>query len=184
MMLEFATAILFTAGWSVVFAYRTEDLTETLPALEPAERWVSYGMIAANSLNMAVGCLLITLTEVSLASAIVGVVVYLLGIGLWFWGRTQICPLDMKKLPGQAPLRLRRDGAFGLVRHPLYCGMILAGLAPLLVTRSPLVLLTFIPCVVVMRMRMVQEERVLRQQLGAEYEDYQRQVSQLIPWLW
>jgi protein-S-isoprenylcysteine O-methyltransferase Ste14 len=43
---------------------------------------------------------------------------------------------------------------------------------------------TYLLCVTVMVSRMVQEERELRQQLGAEYEVYQREVSRIIPFVW
>lgn len=184
MTLEIAITLVFIFGWLAVFVFRTEALSETLPALTSSERWVSYGMIAANSVNMTLGCMLITSAHVSLTTAMLGVIVYGLGIGLWFWGRTQICPLQTRRRPKQPPLRLRRDGAFGLVRHPLYCGMLLASAAPLVVTRSPVVGLTYALCIAVMVSRMVQEERVLRQQLGAEYESYQREVSRIIPFVW
>ena len=184
MMLEIAIVSVFTLGWLAVFAFRTEALSETLPALTSSERWVSYGMIAANSVNMTLGCLLITSAQVSLTTAVLGVIVYALGIGLWFWGRSQICPMQTRRRPNQPPLRLRRDGAIGLVRHPLYGGMLLASAAPLVVSRSPVVGLTYVLWITVMVSRMVQEERVLRQQLGAEYESYQREVGRIIPFVW
>ncbi|HYD48885.1 MAG TPA: isoprenylcysteine carboxylmethyltransferase family protein [Terriglobales bacterium] len=184
MMLEFAVALFFTFGWMVLFVFRTEDLGETLPALTPGERWVSYGMIAAISVNTALGCIVITNMQISAIGAFFGVLVYGLGIGLWFWGRTQICPIGTKRVPNAAPMRFRRDGAFGLVRHPLYCGMLIASAAPLMATGRLVLLVPYAACVAVMLMRMIQEERLLRQQLGGEYESYQREVSRIIPYIW
>lgn len=177
-------AICFTLGWVAVFFCRTEELSDAWPELRRDERLSSYFSIAALSTNMALGCAMVNYLPVALFDACLALIVHAAGIGLWFWGRSQISPWSMRRRPDQPPLRLRRDGAFGLVRHPLYCGMLIAAAAPLVATRSPLLALVYVSCVIAIVSRMLQEERRLLAQVGAEYEEYSRQVSRLIPFIW
>jgi protein-S-isoprenylcysteine O-methyltransferase Ste14 len=78
--------------------------------------------------------------------AALGIVVFAAAVAFWFWGRLQIGPLHMRRLPEEAPLQLRCSGAFGIVRHPLYFSYLLAAAAPLAVVPRTPFLLTIAVC--------------------------------------
>ena len=87
------------------------------------------------------------------------------------------CQKSHRKVCGQ-------DGAYAIVRHPLYLGTLIAAAAPVVATRSWLLLATLICCFLVLAKRAVDEEGRLREQLGTEYVDYSREVKRLIPFIW
>ena len=113
-----------------------------------------------------------------------GLTLFAAAVAFWFWGRMMIGPLRVRRLPDEPPLRLQQHGAFGVVRHPLYFGYLLAAAAPLAVVPRPLFVLTFALCGVALMVRAVQEERRLRAQVGAPYDAYCRAVKRLIPFVW
>ena len=78
---------------------------------------------------------------------------------------------------------LRRDGAYGLVRHPIYGGVLLLALAWSLVS-SPAALAPWAAAALFLDAKRRREESWLREELP-EYEAYQREVRHsLVPFLW
>ena len=175
----------FGVGWLPLYVFRAEGLTEALPTYTASERfWVllTPSMLA---LHVTTTCVAISLApRIPRFSAALGLILFACAIAFWFWGRTMIGPLRVRRLPDEPPLRLQQHGAFGVVRHPLYFGYLLAAAAPLAVVPRPLFVLTFALCAVALMMRAVQEERRLRAQIGAPYDAYCREVRRLIPFVW
>lgn len=184
-MLGLWLAVVFTIGWIPVFVYRTEELSEALPAYRGAERPWSFVTPAVLALHCTVaGVTVSTLDMIPWWAAGIGVAVYGTAVVFWLWGRALISPLHVRRLPDQPPPRLRRDGAFGVVRHPLYFSYLLACAAPVIVARGGMLLVTFALCALVLAVRARLEEQRLRVQLGAEYDDYCRTVKRLVPFVW
>jgi protein-S-isoprenylcysteine O-methyltransferase Ste14 len=185
MSLGIALGLVFGLSWIPLFVFRAESVTEALPSYTPSERlWVTLTP-AALTLHMMSVCVAMSLTaDITWAGAGAGVVLFGSAIAFWFWGRLLIGPLRVRRLPTDPPLRLQRRGAFGVVRHPLYLGYLLAAAAPLAVVPHPLFVLTFALSSVGLIVRAVQEERRLRAQVGAPYDDYCRDVKRLIPFVW
>ena len=185
MSLGIVLGLAFGLGWIPLFVFRAEAVTEAWPSYTPNERlWVTLTP-AALALHMVSVCVAMSLTaDITWAAAAAGVVLFGTAIAFWFWGRLMIGPLRVRRLPTDPPLRLQRGGAFGLVRHPLYFAYLLAAAAPLAVVPRPLFVLTFALAAVSLVVRAVQEERRLRAQVGAAYEDYCREVKRLIPFVW
>lgn len=177
-------AVLFTTGWLPVFLYRTESWREVLPVYAPGERfWVVAAPVCV-SLHFAAGCLVLSTAEhVAPWRALAGVVLFTLGLAVWFWARAAIAPLTTRMLPDQPPAAFRRDGPFGLVRNPLYFACLLALAAPMVAAGETALLATFGLCVLALWVRAAQEERRLHEQLGARYAEYCREVKRLIPFV-
>ena len=96
--------------------------------------------------------------------------------GMWSLGRSYGIRLDL--FEGHT---LKTDGAFALVRHPMYFGIIAYHLGASLALESlPLLILTGIVVVPLTLARIAAEERVLREAF-APYADYARRVPALLP---
>jgi protein-S-isoprenylcysteine O-methyltransferase Ste14 len=75
-------------------------------------------------------------------------------------------------------------GPYGLVRHPIYSGVIFAALMTALMRASPAALFGFTLIAVGFSMTARIEERFLSEKLGVSlYHDYRRRVGMLVPWL-
>jgi protein-S-isoprenylcysteine O-methyltransferase Ste14 len=75
-----------------------------------------------------------------------------------------------------------REGAFSLVRHPVYLGSILFYLGLLALTLSLFTAVVFIAIVVFYHYIALYEEKLLLEKYGSEYEEYMKRVSMWIPW--
>jgi protein-S-isoprenylcysteine O-methyltransferase Ste14 len=184
-MLSLLVGAVFGCGWIPLFLYRAEERRQALPFYAGAERfWVNATpLILAAHVTLA--CVLVSLTEplprlrTALALALFGG-----AIAFWFRARRQIGSFDRRPLPNDPPPALRRDGPFGLVRHPLYFAYLLAAAAPALVAWRPILLVTWAAACGALAIRAAQEERRLHGQLGAEYAAYCRAVKRLVPFVW
>jgi protein-S-isoprenylcysteine O-methyltransferase Ste14 len=80
--------------------------------------------------------------------------------------------------------RLKTDGPYAIVRHPMYLGIVLFNAGATLALESLLLLVT--TALVVMpftAVRISYEERVLREAFGDRYASYQRMVPPLLPFI-
>ncbi|MCI0403703.1 MAG: isoprenylcysteine carboxylmethyltransferase family protein [Acidobacteria bacterium] len=80
--------------------------------------------------------------------------------------------------------QLVQTGLYSVIRHPLYLGGALAWLGLVMVFRSWLVIPFLAIAVVFMRVRIGQEEKLLAEQFGAEFEAYRRRTWRLIPYVY
>jgi protein-S-isoprenylcysteine O-methyltransferase Ste14 len=184
MTVGFVLAIIFTIGWLPPFLWRTEPLAQAFPAYDRDERLSTLATAITLSLHMGVGCVWLTVVDVPLLRGGLALVIFLFGLGFWYWGRTLIGPLQVRRLPGEPPPALQRRGAFGIVRHPLYFSYLLASAAPVVAALNPWLLLSYAVCAMVLGVRAVTEEKRLRAQLGAQYDDYSKDVKRLVPFVW
>ncbi len=96
--------------------------------------------------------------------------------GMWTLGRSYGIRLDL--FEGHL---LKTDGAFALVRHPMYLGIVTFHLGASLALESvPLLALTALVVVPLTVARIAAEESVLRAAF-APYADYARRVPALVP---
>jgi len=178
-------AAFFSFGWIPLFLCRAEGVVESLPSYQGAERFWVCITPALLAIHVTAACVALNWPpQPPLWSIILGVGLFAAAMGFWFWGRALIGPLRVRRLPDESPVQLRRDGAFGIVRHPMYFAYLLACFAPVLVARRPVLLVTFALAAMAIVIRAVQEERRTRAQLGAEYDAYCRDVKRLVPFVW
>src|SRR5438067_1394787 len=96
--------------------------------------------------------------------------------GMWTLGRSYGIRLDL--FEGHT---LKTDGAFALVRHPMYLGIVTFHLGAALALESvPLLVATAVFVVPFTLARIAAEERVLREAF-APYADYASRVPALVP---
>jgi len=180
-----ALAILYTAGVAVLFFLRAEALESALPYYTGRERFAVIATPIVVSGHMALACYLLSLrAAVSTAVVVASVAIFFGGFLFWVWARHTIGPVRAPRLPDEAPLRLRRDGPFGVVRNPLYLGLLVMMAAPLVVVPRPLLVGTWLLSAGALAGRAAQDERRLHAQLGTAYAEYCREVARLIPFVW
>jgi protein-S-isoprenylcysteine O-methyltransferase Ste14 len=80
--------------------------------------------------------------------------------------------------------RLVTSGIYALIRHPSYLGLLVNALGWALVFRSGVGVILFGLTLVPLVARIRSEERLLRAQFGAEYDDYARRTWRLVPGLY
>jgi protein-S-isoprenylcysteine O-methyltransferase Ste14 len=165
--------------------FRAESARAALAAYGGVERFCVRLAPVVVGTHVTAACLVVSRTSAIPAGLVLaGIVTFAGAIGFWFWGRVMIGPLRERRLPNEPPRQFRCDGAFGLVRHPLYASYLLACAAPLLVAQYPPLLLTFACCALMLEVRARQEERRLHAQLGPQYAVYCREVKRLVPFVW
>jgi protein-S-isoprenylcysteine O-methyltransferase Ste14 len=142
---------------------------------------------------LIVGALLVALPHVptplfatrilpaTLATYLAGVALVFLGLAFAVWARLHIGSNWSGTVTVKEDHALVRTGPYGIVRHPIYTGLLLAILGSA-VARGELrgvwaVALCTLSFVIKLRL----EERWMRQVFGAEYARYSAQVPALIP---
>ena len=193
MVLIAATLVVFTLGWIVVFAARTEHVPTKLAAASPGERrWIPLTMFVVSA-HVTLAQLLLTLVFAGLASResvggpallLTGTGVFVIGIGWWLWTRRTLGPLVRFLDTVAPPPRLLVDGPFAVVRHPLALGTMLCALGSAVAVASPLTWATFAACVVCLGKRCLQDEEQLRDVFGASYAAYSARTRRLVPFVW
>jgi protein-S-isoprenylcysteine O-methyltransferase Ste14 len=178
-------ALLFALGWVPTYLFRAESVGAALSVYSRPERLWVRASIAVLVVHMSAACIGLSLTSrIDAWHTALGLGVFAAGMGLWLWARVLIGPLRVRRMPDDAPAQLRRNGPFGVVRHPLYLGVLLAASGPVLVAPRAALVMTLSLCFVVLAVRAQQEERRLRAQVGAAYDDYCRAVKRLVPFVW
>jgi protein-S-isoprenylcysteine O-methyltransferase Ste14 len=178
-------SVVFGLGWVPLFVFRAEALGESLPSYRGGERFWVLASPVILAVHVTASCLVLTLTpDITAVRAGVSVLVFAAGMAFWLWARATIGPLRIRRLPDQPPERLRRDGPFGVVRNPLYFGVLVAAAAPAIAAAEPLLAVSYASSVAALAVRAIQEERRLHAQLGPAYEAYCRDVRCLIPFVW
>jgi len=188
-----ATLFVFVAGWIVIFRYRSEHMTTKLAAATPAERrWIPL-TTAVVSLHVSLAELLITLPLFGPAPApttsetrrwLAGIVVFLVGLALWFWTRRALAPLGRFVDTVTPPPRLLIDGPYALVRHPLMLATLLCAFGPALATNAVLTWSTFVASAFCIAKRCAQDEETLWSVFGDAYAGYAARTRRLVPFVW
>jgi protein-S-isoprenylcysteine O-methyltransferase Ste14 len=117
------------------------------------------------------------------ASIVVGAGLFVLGGIL---GITGVRALGRNRTAYPKPMEgatLVQHGIYGLVRHPLYCSVILVSLGWGLLWQSGPALWAAAVIAIFLNSKARREERWLGEKFP-EYAEYQKRVSRLIPWVW
>jgi protein-S-isoprenylcysteine O-methyltransferase Ste14 len=108
----------------------------------------------------------------------------LLGIVFAWWARIHLGPLWSGRITLKQDHRVIDTGPYGLVRHPIYTGLIVSVLATAVAQATATGLLGAATIVIALWLKARVEERFLTAELGAEaYGSYRRRVPMLLPFL-
>ena len=186
MTLGIILAIVYTLAWIPLYVIRAESLPDALTQYDRREGAAAVAASATVSVHVTLACLTLTFTRAPIPpwSGVLMVLIAASGVAFYAWARRMIAPLTVRRLPEETPLVLKRHGAFGIVRHPMYLGMLTCAAAPLAAVPRLYLVATFAACFGALAMRALQDEARLTAQLGEDYVDYCRGVKRLVPLVW
>ena len=116
---------------------------------------------------------------------IAGVAIGLLGFAVRIIGKRTLGRFYTVRVQLQEGHEVVDRGVYGLIRHPLYLGIILEWMAPPLILGSPAgFLFTTIWMVIGVLQRIPREEALLVEGLGEKYRAYMGRTKRLIPGVW
>jgi protein-S-isoprenylcysteine O-methyltransferase Ste14 len=104
-----------------------------------------------------------------------------LGLGMLVVAQNSYAAAAVRVEAGQ---KLASRGLYGLVRHPMYAANVILMLGIPLALGSYWGLVFIVPCVVVLVFRILDEEKMLNQELGGYREYTQRVRYRLMPYVW
>lgn len=116
-----------------------------------------------------------------LAWAMVALIVA--GFAFAWWARLHLGTLWSGTITRKQDHRIVETGPYGLVRHPIYTGLLLAGFATAIARGRWEALIGAFLFALGCWIKARQEERFLSVELGAEYEAYRKRVRMLVPYL-
>ncbi|HEY1415616.1 MAG TPA: isoprenylcysteine carboxylmethyltransferase family protein [Caulobacteraceae bacterium] len=106
------------------------------------------------------------------------------GFAFCWWARLHLGRLWSGFVTLKEGHRIIDTGPYGLVRHPIYTGVMFAALATALISANPIALAGAMLTAIGFSMTARIEEGFLRRELGAEaYDSYARRVGMLVPGL-
>ena len=106
----------------------------------------------------------------------------LTGFAFTWWARIHLGALWSGSVTRKDDHHIIESGPYGLVRHPIYTGLLLATLAIVIQIGTAAALAGFVLATLGFWLKARLEERFLSQQLGEEsYADYRRRTPMLIP---
>jgi protein-S-isoprenylcysteine O-methyltransferase Ste14 len=110
------------------------------------------------------------------------IAVAVIGFAFTWWARIYLGELWSGWITKKADHRIVDSGPYGIVRHPIYTGLLLAVLATMVAKGTLFGLIGALIITVGIWMKARLEERFLRGELGADaYDSYRQRVPMLIP---
>jgi protein-S-isoprenylcysteine O-methyltransferase Ste14 len=113
-----------------------------------------------------------------------GLVLAGLGFALIFWSGVALGKMYSAEVTIQKNHQLVTTGLYQYIRHPRYLGVIFVAIGLSLLFRSWIGLIVSIPLLVVLLSRIKDEEAVLYEEFGLEWDAYRKQSWRLIPYLY
>ncbi len=114
----------------------------------------------------------------------VGLILTTLSLGLIFWSGLALGRFYSQEVTLQEGHRLVSHGPYRFIRHPRYLGIFFLGIGQSLLFRSwiGLGMTALVMAIVLFRIR--DEEILMKNEFGQEWEIYSRRSWKLIPYLW
>ncbi|MCK5529374.1 MAG: isoprenylcysteine carboxylmethyltransferase family protein [Kiritimatiellae bacterium] len=117
--------------------------------------------------------------------AVVALVAMIVGFGIRTWSVLTLGNLFTMHLDIQNDHTVIRKGPYKIVRHPSYLGAFIMYISTIIFFHSwysLVVAVVILPVAFVRRIHY--EDKLLKAELGEEYQLYCQQVKRVLPWLW
>lgn len=109
--------------------------------------------------------------------------VVLLGFGFCWWARLHLGAMWSSTVTRKEGHHIVDSGPYGLVRHPIYTGLILSAFAQAVLHNEPRAYLGAALMTLGFFIKARLEESFLRQELGPDaYDPYRARTPMLVPW--
>jgi len=142
-------------------------------------RWTG-GHLATANLHGWIGYRLWIVTLPALGWALVGTAI--IGVAFAWWARLHLGRLWSARITRKVGHRVVDSGPYGIVRHPIYTGLLLAAIATTAETGLARTAFGAVLLILGYWMKARVEERFLRVELGEEaYDSYAKRVPMLVP---
>ncbi len=113
-----------------------------------------------------------------------GLVLATLGMGLIIWSGLALGKLYSPEVTIQKDHRLITFGPYHHIRHPRYLGGMIQGIGLSLLFRSWVGMVLTLLFIVIILFRIKDEEALMHQEFGQEWEAYCKRSWRLIPFVW
>jgi protein-S-isoprenylcysteine O-methyltransferase Ste14 len=110
-----------------------------------------------------------------------GLLVTLAGVALSVWAKLRLGRWFSATFAVKEGHELVTDGPYGITRHPIYTGFLIAFIGTALAWNSGLTLLLALLFAVPLFLHTVYEEHLFERHFGAAYFEYQKRVPRLVP---
>jgi len=147
--------ILWTLGFSLVYSHRLDDT------------FFAHQLISSDPWMIGVGTFLTAV-----------------GIGFAVWARLHLGKYWSSTVTLKENHQLIRTGPYGLSRHPIYSGIVLALVGTFLAIGELRSLIAVTVIFFAISLKIKDEEAMLSQHFGVVYQQYAREVKRLIPGVW
>lgn len=114
----------------------------------------------------------------------IGLAIDAAGCAFAIWARFYIGRNWSSDITLKEDHELMRSGPYGIVRHPIYTGLLVGILGTAIGIGELRGLLALLLALAAWRHKANQEERLMVQQFGSAYESYRRKVKGLVPFVW
>jgi protein-S-isoprenylcysteine O-methyltransferase len=112
-----------------------------------------------------------------------GLAISVVGLVIFVWGRERLGKNWSQGVSAKHEHELVTTGPYRIVRNPMYCGGIIAGVGSAMASGGGFVfLLLFLTAIFVWRVGA--EDRLMQQQFPSEYPAYRKRTKALIPFVW
>jgi protein-S-isoprenylcysteine O-methyltransferase len=150
--------------------------------IEVAACWLAYVLLSGT--RPGLGVLNERFVPEAVAVSWTGVALTMAGVLFAVWARFYLGGNWSSAVTVKEGHTLIRGGPYAVVRHPIYSGLSLAVLGTATAVGEFRGLVAVGLVVLAWRHKSLVEERFMREEFGAEYERYCRDVKALIPFVW
>ncbi|MFX1364582.1 MAG: methyltransferase family protein [Promethearchaeota archaeon] len=115
----------------------------------------------------------------------IGFILFLTGSLLILVARVQLGRFGTAELTTLDDHKLFNQGVYKYIRNPMYSGGLIATIGFCFVFRCIITLIImFTYTFLIYRMRILEEEKILLEKFGKEFEDYKKKTKRLIPFIY
>jgi protein-S-isoprenylcysteine O-methyltransferase Ste14 len=183
MTYSFAFAILWSAwmlSWLLAALWASRAAARPPRSAEIVYWLLTVAGVALLIVNFRNGRLQMVWTEPGWADWVLFALAAL-GLGFTWWARLHLGTLWSGRVTRKAGHHVIDTGPYGLVRHPIYTGLLLAVIATALLKPDGLGLAGVALLVLGFVVKARLEERFLSEELGPDYAAYRHRVPMLVP---
>lgn len=176
------------AGWALIWVIASRNVKHTSRREDPVSRFWNTAPLLLAALLLAFQhiwpeVLTRRLLPWGLPLTLIGILLLLAGLGFAIWARYHIGRNWSGVVTVKEDHALVRSGPYGLVRHPIYTGLLLAIIGTALTRANAAAIIAILLVLFAILRRVTVEEKWMTETFGAAYDDYRATTPALVPFL-